>query len=414
MLAVPLCALCVLAGVVLGELRVAAPQGPVRSATLEVRRVRDYLPRRLTATVGTATALLLVVLALTTATGSADDLGRAGRSFARRCSAVTGGATGPWPGSFYALPLGAVVVMGLVLAGFALRRVVRRPRQGEDAIVDDALRRQAAEAVVAACGLLVALPFAGVSLLTAAALHNHVCPPAGSWFRRGRPAGTGAGARGARRLVRGCPGGTGRQRASRPGPGRGTAVTAPPPLRVDTTDPTPPYEQLRRQFVELIGSGVLGHGDRLPPLRQLAADLGLAVGTVARTYRELETAGLVASPAGRRHAGAGERAPEHGRPAGARPTRARCRLRAAGTAAGRQRRRRAGRPRRRRCPLSAVGDRRAERQAPRTAVQTVHRSCSTIGPAGSRRRSSPVRWPSSVSLSSCRIDRPVRAPISAR
>lgn len=75
-------------------------------------------------------------------------------------------------------------------------------------------------------------------------------------------------------------------------------MTAPPPLRVDTTDPTPPYEQLRRQFVELIGSGVLGLGDRLPPLRQLAADLGLAVGTVARTYRELETAGLVASRRG--------------------------------------------------------------------------------------------------------------------
>jgi hypothetical protein len=182
MLAVPLCALCVLVGVVLGELRVAAPQGPVRSAALEVRRVRDYLPRSLTATVGTATALLLVFLALTTATGSADDLGRAGRSFARRCSAVMAGGTGPWPGSFYALPLGFVVVVGLVLAGFALRRVVQRPRQGEDTTVDDALRRQAAEAVVAACGLLVALPFAGVNLLTASALHNHVCPPAGSSF----------------------------------------------------------------------------------------------------------------------------------------------------------------------------------------------------------------------------------------
>ncbi len=182
MLAVPLCALCVLVGVVLGELRVAAPQGPLRSAALEVRRVRDYLPGRLTATVGTATGLLLVVLALTTATGSADDLGRAGRSFDRRCSAVLSGGTGPWPGSFYSVPLALLVVAGLLLAGVALRRVVRRPRQGEDTTVDDALRRQAAEAVVAACGLLVALPCAGVSLLTAAALHNHVCPPAGSSF----------------------------------------------------------------------------------------------------------------------------------------------------------------------------------------------------------------------------------------
>jgi GntR family transcriptional regulator len=69
-------------------------------------------------------------------------------------------------------------------------------------------------------------------------------------------------------------------------------------LRVLTTDPTPPYEQLRRQLTELIRAGVLAPGDRLPPLRQLAADLGLAVGTVARSYRELESAGLVRSRRG--------------------------------------------------------------------------------------------------------------------
>jgi DNA-binding transcriptional regulator YhcF (GntR family) len=75
-------------------------------------------------------------------------------------------------------------------------------------------------------------------------------------------------------------------------------VNETPSLRVETTDPTPPYEQLRRQFVELIRAGALAPGDRLPPLRQLAADLGLAVGTVGRTYRELEAAGLVASRRG--------------------------------------------------------------------------------------------------------------------
>ena len=69
-------------------------------------------------------------------------------------------------------------------------------------------------------------------------------------------------------------------------------------LTVVTDDPTPPYEQLRRQLVELIRYGVLAPGDRLPPLRQLAADLGLAVGTVARTYRELEVAGMVVSRRG--------------------------------------------------------------------------------------------------------------------
>ena len=71
-----------------------------------------------------------------------------------------------------------------------------------------------------------------------------------------------------------------------------------PALVVDGADPTPPYEQLRRQLADLIGGGVLGPGTRLPPLRQLAADLGLAVGTVARSYRELALAGLVVSRRG--------------------------------------------------------------------------------------------------------------------
>ena len=70
-------------------------------------------------------------------------------------------------------------------------------------------------------------------------------------------------------------------------------MTRTPVLHVRTDDPTPPYEQLRRQLADLIRSGVLAPGDRLPPLRQLAADLGLAVGTVGRAYRELEAAGLV-------------------------------------------------------------------------------------------------------------------------
>lgn len=69
-------------------------------------------------------------------------------------------------------------------------------------------------------------------------------------------------------------------------------------LTLDPDDPTPPYEQLRRQLADLITAGQLAPGDRLPPLRQLAGDLGLAVGTVARTYRELEQEGLLTSSRG--------------------------------------------------------------------------------------------------------------------
>jgi hypothetical protein len=177
LLAAPLFALCVLAGVLVGELRIGAPGGPVRRATLEVRRIRDYVPRALSSAVVVAGVLLAVVLVSTTAAGSADDLGRAGRSLERRCSAVTGEGAGPWPGSYYAFPLAVVVLCGLLAAGVVLTRVVRRPLQSEDPAVDEALRRSAAGAVTAAVGLLIAVPLAGISAVAAAALSNITCRP---------------------------------------------------------------------------------------------------------------------------------------------------------------------------------------------------------------------------------------------
>jgi DNA-binding transcriptional regulator YhcF (GntR family) len=71
-----------------------------------------------------------------------------------------------------------------------------------------------------------------------------------------------------------------------------------PQLVVDTTSPIAPYEQIRAQLDDLIRDGGLNAGQRLPPVRQLAADLGLAVGTVARAYRELELTGQVRSRRG--------------------------------------------------------------------------------------------------------------------
>ncbi|MEU0482026.1 GntR family transcriptional regulator [Streptosporangium sp. NPDC006013] len=69
-------------------------------------------------------------------------------------------------------------------------------------------------------------------------------------------------------------------------------------IKVDVTSPSPPYEQVRAQLAELIGCGVLEAGARLPPVRQLAADLGLAAGTVARAYKELEQSGHVTAKRG--------------------------------------------------------------------------------------------------------------------
>jgi GntR family transcriptional regulator len=66
-------------------------------------------------------------------------------------------------------------------------------------------------------------------------------------------------------------------------------------IEVDTGSAVPAYEQIRAQIQTMADSGVLPAGAQLPPIRQLAADLGLAVNTVARAYRELEQAGTVRS-----------------------------------------------------------------------------------------------------------------------
>ena len=64
-------------------------------------------------------------------------------------------------------------------------------------------------------------------------------------------------------------------------------------IRLDPDSPTPPYEQVRLRIAALAADGTLPAGHKLPPVRTLAADLGLAVNTVARAYRELENHGVV-------------------------------------------------------------------------------------------------------------------------
>lgn len=66
-----------------------------------------------------------------------------------------------------------------------------------------------------------------------------------------------------------------------------------PVITVAAKSATPPYEQVRRQLADQINNGSLVVGARLPTVRRLATDLGLAVNTVARAYRELEEAGLI-------------------------------------------------------------------------------------------------------------------------
>jgi DNA-binding transcriptional regulator YhcF (GntR family) len=64
-------------------------------------------------------------------------------------------------------------------------------------------------------------------------------------------------------------------------------------ITIDSRSTTPPYEQLRIQFIAEVQSGELAAGTRIPTVRKLAEDLSLAPNTVARAYRELEADGFI-------------------------------------------------------------------------------------------------------------------------
>jgi len=66
-------------------------------------------------------------------------------------------------------------------------------------------------------------------------------------------------------------------------------------ITLDIASPVPPFEQVRAQLADLVRSGELPGGHKLPSIRQLAGDLRIAPGTVARAYGALEADGLIAS-----------------------------------------------------------------------------------------------------------------------
>lgn len=68
-------------------------------------------------------------------------------------------------------------------------------------------------------------------------------------------------------------------------------------IALDSTVPL--HDQLVAEFRRLIATGTLSQGDELPPVRQLAADLGINLNTVARAYRDLTERGLVVAARGR-------------------------------------------------------------------------------------------------------------------
>ncbi len=168
--------LFVVAGVGLAEtvVRPHRPTGP-RTASLASRRVGHYVPRALATAVAVIAGLHLATLALTTVTASADDVGRAGRSIAATCDTM-GSAAGPYPGSFYSVPLALLLLVTALIATASLIAVVRRPRGfAHDEAGEEVLRRQSISRVLAAGGAALAASQAGIAFFAATALLRMDC-----------------------------------------------------------------------------------------------------------------------------------------------------------------------------------------------------------------------------------------------
>jgi hypothetical protein len=166
-------------------------------AGLERRVVGDYLPIRLAVTAAGLLLVLAVVGVWTTAVATPDDSGLA-RAFTQSCPTQAWDGQGPsdhtevhistpFPGGYYTPGMAAGIVAVVALAWVGVVATTRRPRNGADpelVRVDDALRRQTVEGIVAALGLVTAATLAGVSYAAALAVGAKACTDAyglGSW-----------------------------------------------------------------------------------------------------------------------------------------------------------------------------------------------------------------------------------------
>ncbi len=187
----------VTSAILIGQQRTYTRARTDRTAGLERREFGDYLPARLAMT---AAGLLLVLAAVggwAAFVATPDDSGLT-RAFTQSCTTQSWDAQGyheeaevhvstPFPGGYYTagMAVGILAVLALTWAGVVA--TTRRPRNGADAElvrVDDALRRQTVEGIVATFGLAVATTLAGLSYLAAVTVGMKACTTAyglGSW-----------------------------------------------------------------------------------------------------------------------------------------------------------------------------------------------------------------------------------------
>ncbi|WP_432991621.1 hypothetical protein [Dactylosporangium sp. CA-233914] len=163
--AMPVMAALLAAGLLAADRTVARPESAgVRTARLVRRRVLDIVPIGPAAGVFVLTVGLSGLLAVTSAASTPHNFSEitpANPDDGRHIGCLSGGMTqsGPWPGWYYAIPVLATIAVAVV----ALRGVVARPFAESAACSGDTYRRRTASAIVAAVGLVVAVPLAGAA-----------------------------------------------------------------------------------------------------------------------------------------------------------------------------------------------------------------------------------------------------------
>ena len=70
-------------------------------------------------------------------------------------------------------------------------------------------------------------------------------------------------------------------------------------VHLDYRDARPIYTQIVDNFRNQIAAGILQQGDKLPSVRELAAELAINPNTIQRAYRELEMSGYIATVPGK-------------------------------------------------------------------------------------------------------------------
>ncbi|MFE0513262.1 hypothetical protein [Streptomyces sp. NPDC058964] len=165
--AIPAFGLCAVAGVLVGDALTPPARSAVRTAGLDPRRVRDYVPPRMIWLLIAMAVVLVVLLGVAAAVASPDDLGRAGRSLTVTCRGRTQSFS-PWPGLHYGLPMLACLAVATGACGWSLRRIATRPG-------DEQSRRDRSLAIVAAWGLVVSFSLFGATTVASDTLTNTGC-----------------------------------------------------------------------------------------------------------------------------------------------------------------------------------------------------------------------------------------------